>query len=468
MAIYQRLLNFDEAFARAESKIIINDLASESLDDKEAINKAIVTNFSEDMINLVPSCSCGALKGEFNIGLICEECETEVKSKLYEEMVTQVWFRKPEVIKGLLSPKILLLLDKKFTKSRFSVLNWLLDTSFKVNTKTPPFMSKLLQAGLPRGYNNFVDHFDEIMEVLFSMREFGAKRNSEDPLHTLIKSERRKVFSEHIPLPNKSLLVIEKNPTGIYVDPMIMTAVDAIQSLISTDNSKSESKEKTVENRISKALFKLAKFYGDFISVSGVKKGHFRQHIFGSRSNFAFRCVATSITDSHMYDEVEMPWGAALGVFRIHLISKLDKLGMGLNDSIGLLNSRIGKYDPLLDKLLKELIAESKDKCIYALLGRNPTLLAGSLIRVKIKSVKTDPSDTTIGLSILAVKSLNADFDGDELNLSVAIDDFLAKKWRPLSPHFNVYEATEPFEISGNISIPKPTIQTISSWLDAK
>ena len=63
----------------------------------------------------------------------------------------------------------------------------------------------------------------------------------------------------------------------------------------------------------------------------------------------------------------------------------------------------------MLHKVVQELIDETPDKGIYVLLNRNPTLLSGSIIRLKITKFKTNPSDNTIGLSILAVKSLNCD-----------------------------------------------------------
>ena len=42
----------------------------------------------------------------------------------------------------------------------------------------------------------------------------------------------------------------------------------------------------------------------------------------------------------------------------------------------------------------------------------------------------------------------------------------MADKWYPLEPKFNVFDMSGPYEISGNIAIPKPNISAISSWIE--
>jgi len=138
---------------------------------------------------------------------------------------------------------------------------------------------------------------------------------------------------------------------------------------------------------------------------------------------------------------------------------------MDINSAIGMLLGHVEKYHPLLDKLLKELIEESRDNALTVLLQRNPSLLQSSAQRVFITQFKTDPQDTTIGLSILICRGFNADFDGDALNCSIAIDNKMADFWYPLAPEFNIFQMDSPDRISGNIGMPKPAISSMSNWL---
>ena len=58
-------------------------------------------------------------------------------------------------------------------------------------------------------------------------------------------------------------------------------------------------------------------------------------------------------------------------------------------------------------------------------------------------------------------------FDGDAINFSLALDNFVAKEYDNLAPHKSVFSLDKPFEVSGNLSMPKPVVSTISSFLHA-
>lgn len=49
--------------------------------------------------------------------------------------------------------------------------------------------------------------------------------------------------------------------------------------------------------------------------------------------------------------------------------------------------------------------------------------------------------------------------------MSIAVDKFMAEKWYPLEPKFNIFQLSKPLEVSNNIAIPKSEINTISSWM---
>lgn len=466
MPVYQELNDFDTLFNQlSEPPIIINDLVNNSEEDKEAIKELVTTRYSSDMITLLPSCRCGISKGEFSIGVKCTYCNTTVRSMIENDIEPTVWFRKPNGVNKLISPIIWIMLKQRFKKSGFNIVQWLTDTTYRPSVKQPAVINKIMEAGIQRGYNNFVDNFDKIISYLFSLRDF--KKDGEDFLQLLINTHRQHIFSDYIPIPNKSLLIIEKTNVGIYVDPIIVKAVDAIEMLVSIDRNFHDQNPRVKENRSAKAINKLSEFYEMFNKTSlSPKSGQFRRHIFGSRTNFAFRAVITSQTDTHQYNTIEVPWGVGLTAFRPQLLNKLMKIGLDVNSAIGLLLGHVSKYHPMLDALLKELIEDAKPAGgIFVISQRNPSLLQGSALRTTISRFKTDPSDQTVGLSILTVKSLNADFDGDAMNFSIALDKFLADKWYPLEPMFNIYQMNKPGEISGNIGIPKPEISSISSWL---
>lgn len=373
MPVFQKLVDFNLMFnTLSESPIIINDLLNSSEKDKEIVSELITTRYTGDMVSLLPSCRCGVTKGEFSLGVKCEYCNSLVKSSVENDIEPNVWFRKPIGVSKLISPIIWIMLKNRFRKSGFNIIQWLTDTTYRAAVKQPAVVNKIVEIGIQRGYNNFVDHFDTIMDVLFNITDFKAKKGTEDYLKKLLQENRHLIFSDYIPLPNKSLLIIEKTNVGVYVDPIIVDAVDAIEMLVSIDKNFHDQSQRTKENRTAKAISKLSDFYEKFYKTNlSPKAGQFRRHIYGSRTNFSFRAVISSLTDTHSYDEIHVPWSIGLTAFRPHVLNKLLKLGMDLNSAIGLILGHVERYHETLDKILKEIIDENIDKSIYVCLQRN-------------------------------------------------------------------------------------------------
>ena len=89
------------------------------------------------------------------------------------------------------------------------------------------------------------------------------------------------------------------------------------------------------------------------------------------------------------------------------------------------------------------------------------------MLLVYITRFKTDLRDNSVSISNYNVKSMNADYDGDQLNFSLPLDFYLAEKWKTIETHHNVYLlSNEPFQISGNVAIPKPNVAQIAMLLD--
>ena len=371
MPIFQKLLNFNEMFMKlSEPPIIINTLVNNSEEDKEAIKELVTTRYSSDMITLLPSCRCGMTKGEYSIGVSCNFCKTTVQSNIENDIEPTVWFKRPNGVAQLISPIVWIMLKSRFRQSGFNIIQWLTDTGYHPQVKQPAVVNKIAETGIQRGYNYFVENFDNIISYLFSLKEYRKKED--DYLKMLIEQNRDCIFSDYIPIPNKSLLIVEKTNVGVYVDNIIVEAIDAIQMLVSIDLNYHDQSSRVKENRTAKAISRLSDFYEKFYDKSlGKKSGQFRRHIFGTRTNFSFRAVITSLTDTHYYKEIHVPWGVGVTAFQPHLINKLGKMGMDLNSALGLLLGHVEKYHPLIDKLLEEIIAESPDGMIPVILQRN-------------------------------------------------------------------------------------------------
>jgi hypothetical protein len=121
----------------------------------------------------------------------------------------------------------------------------------------------------------------------------------------------------------------------------------------------------------------------------------------------------------------------------------------------------------LIGGILEELIADAPGgRGIPCLIGRNPSLLQGSIQKVYISRVKPDVKDNTIGISVLALPACNGDLDGDQMNGVLTIDNFMADQTENLALYNTVFSNSTPYMFNGNITFPKTLLINISNFLD--
>lgn len=468
MANYLRLRNFDRDFSKlVEPPVFVNELANGSEENREMLRSMIMTRYSGDMISLLPSCRCGLTKSESSVNRRCLTCGTVVESAIENDIQSALWFKRPVGVAKLLNPTVWHWLDDRTTTSGFSVMQYLTDRTYKPDNKVPEaILKRFEEAGIQRGYNEFVNKFAQILSVIFDIKQWRIK-GEPDVLPLVLEHYKDAIFTDALPLPNKALFIVEKSNQVTYLDDVTRDALDMIPLMVSIDRDHHDQSTVVKENRTSKCISRLASFYKAYFKANlSSKPGQIRRHIFASRTVFSFRCVISSITGIHKHNRITVPWGVGLTTFRPHLINKMLKYGMDLNSAVGLIMAHIGKYHPLLDRFLKELVSESRDGVIWAILQRNPSLLKGSAQRVGIDGFWADPGNHTIGMPIGLCVAFNADFDGDELNVSVATDNHMADLWYPLAPSFNAMELDIPYKIAKNASICKPVVTSMSAWLD--
>lgn len=449
---------------------VVNNFSDSTEEDKRNINRSIYTQYSSDLLSNIPQCDCGDRMGAHRLNVLCKICNSVVKSQTDQELHALVWIKAPEGVDAMINPIVWTMLNKRFSRSNFEIIRWLCDTSYAPLVRVPPVLEEVKALNIPRGYNNFIRNFDAIMNELFELRAFRVRAKERDGLREFIATYRNCIFSKYLPVPNKILMVVEETNLGTYVDPIIMGALDAIRTMVGIDSDVHNFSTRVKENRTIKAISLLADFDQDVSKdLLASKQGLFRRHVYGTRSHFSWRAVISSITDTYNYDEIHIPWGVGTSAFRLHLANKLFKRGMNPNEIVSFLNEHAQKYHPLLDELFQELIAEAPGgRGIPSTMGRNPSLARGSCQAVFVSKVKTNIDDPTVSIHILTVKPLNADFDGDAMNFTLALDEFVAEHFRHLAPHKSTFDLNDPLEVSGDLGMPKPVVSTFANWLHSE
>lgn len=486
MGVWLGLVNHDEMYHTGTNgrQIVVNDLQNRTESDMAHVNNLLYTT-CEDVLTNIATCDCGEYYGGDKKGIICPNCETEVREPIERPLEKILWLRAPRGISALMNPIVWVMLSKRFEKSDFQVLRYIADRTYNPTSVTgyQKYVPELKAAGIERrGWNYFVENFDAIMEILFSMKSLQPTKTSsmsvfkdtlgiegeiDDPYYMLIKEQRDCIFSQFLPAPNKALLVLEHSPMKKrFYDANIVFALDAIRLMVGIDTQPEKSLN-VKENWTVKSITSMAEYYERYFNNTFKgKTGSFRKHVYGGRSNFSFRAVISSRTDAHEHNEILIPWAVAVSVLGLHIQNKLiNKYNWTPNEVFSFLNRYALTYHPLLDKIFEELIAECPFNGIPCLIGRHPSLERGSAQLQYIVGVKSDVRDITMSISILSVRPFNADFDGDMMYGLLPLDIQTTEALSTLELHYSAFTLSNPYTVSPNVSLPNQMVSTASYWM---
>lgn len=404
MGVHLKLVDYTEVFnSLSFTPKILNDIVTITNEQKQAFNKLTTTTYvNTDVFSNEPSCECGNLKGTYRLSEICELCVTPVREIFDGTLESRIWFRSPKKVAPLFNPSIWIMLQKTLTRGQVSVLEWM-----TVTTYNPPDtvyeMQVLMEAGFVRGYNSFQTNFIKVLDVLIEAKVAPAQKLK--GIKELCLRNKSAVFTNHLPLPNKTLLVIEKNPMARYVEDTAAQLLDIIKTMTGIDTQVPLLNNKQLENRTAKCQLMLANYHEEVTKNQISKKnGLPRKHLFGTRNTWSVRSVISSRTDAHKYDEILIAWGHAVVALSVHIKNKLiNKRGYTPLKAAAFINACVQKYSAEMDEVLTEIFSESNGG-LKAVFVRNPSLTQSSVEVFKVVGFKKNPSDPTISFSILCVR----------------------------------------------------------------
>lgn len=472
MSINLKFVNFDQLLQTNKGdKVFVNTVDVYNRHNKEILDKLILSNYTDDNISIIPSCLCGDIKGEYYIGTHCNNCGTTVKPTVEDNLSFLLWVKRVQGVQKFISPVILKILTERYkiTKPKVPIIPYLIMTDYKIDRKQQgknmEHIEKLdhilKQNNIKRGYNNFVDNFFNIISLL---EEHFRKKTPNDNYNFLefLRLNEHSILSDSLPFPNKVVFSMESNELGRFFDDSLVKPINVIRRLTGIDIYNKSTIVK--QNKVAKSLLELSDFYEEYIkTVFFSKPGLVRQHISSTRSHFTARAVITSLYGIHRYDEIHLPWSLSCTLFREHIINRLLKYGLIYKDAVSLLLTYNRTYNELIDKIFQEVIAEAGG--VPCFLNRNPSLHRGSIQTVRITKIKTDTEDNTISLSPLIAPSFNADFDGDELNITLILTKTVSDNMGNFDPHHNILGLAGVNGFTNNIKFPKTIVGTLNNWL---
>ena len=405
--IFVEVIDLDKKLAQLSLEpVIANDLDQTTKEGQIRLNQLLYTKYEGDSLNDIPRCGCGKLEGGQKLGMVCTNCMSEVDFDINRSFESVLWIRAPDGVKAFINPAVWITMSRVMTISKCNALEWLVNPYYKMEPgkQWSDAVKKMIDLGIKRGLNNFHDNFDFIMDTYFNL--FPNRRRSiyEVELEAYLKQNRDSIFSKHLPMLSKVGFVVEENDSGVFGDDVMPLAIDALRIITSIDRSFNTKSLTVREHRAVQCIMRMSEFYTKFVKEHLSRKpGAWRKHVLGGRVHWSGRAVISSLSKVHNYEELHVPWSFACQIFSMHLTNKLLKKGWTPLQIKRHITQHTLVYCPLLDKLFKEIIADSPYIGYPCTFGRNPTLARAAIQRLYITKVKTDVRINSISLSLIHI-----------------------------------------------------------------
>lgn len=393
--ILPKIMNLEEYFHTIKNPVIINQIQHQ----EKCFEKIIESICDVKSDNIVSSCECGKLEGDYYLDTICPECGTKVKSNFAVNLQNEVWIVMPGDYK-VLHPIIFLIFHNCFRKGMKSdpEQNYIIDILDRSKELPPDFAGYITD----QGFSYFYENFDHIMNFFINIYPKTSQRAFVKMLPILLERYKDAIWTNKLPIVSKYLQPISKDGYSLrYISPTIKPILKSLTSLVNKDLAMLVLKKSkaNIDRFIWKIYYNIIKYYYDIIDVKlKPKVGYFRKNIFGTKKHFTTRSVAVPILDPHygnevrfpcFGDEIHFPWAAGLTNYKYHLINILTKrMGYRLYDAYDKIIKGYYRYDPVIDQIFQLLILECKYKGFPVLVNRNPSLLLSNVSLAFVVKIK--------------------------------------------------------------------------------
>lgn len=454
-----------------KSILFVNELTREE-EDMDKINKYIKTEHKGDF-EVMPQCNCGSLSGPMLIvgNKVCLVCNSPATLRSEKPLKPIVYVRRPKGVAPLLLPYVWYMIMNLTKVGKFNTLLYMTNSSYtfkpvggRKTLQHNEFLEELNKIGFERDYNYFVNNLGRILTGLVNMKYLVRNANAKSMIEHY-DSHGHDFFVDNLYVLNKSLVVIDKNATGCYMDSRLKSTHNAIRSVIGIDISGLTPHQKG--NKMSKFIDEISTFYAKYINERfNRKSGLWKKHVFNMKGVHISRAVIVSQAGVHDQERLGVPWTIGVALLEQFIVAKLLHRGFCMNEAKRIHHKYIHIYNEYIHDIIKEVIANTKHGKFFIMAQRFPTLTQASMMRLYFDDVDISPEDHAFRLSIIGVRGSNADFDGDNIHVLLLPDTISEESWEPFDYHYHIFNPMAYREMSGTLSLTAQTVMNYEGWIE--
>ena len=234
---------------------------------------------------------------------------------------------------------------------------------------------------------------------------YSSAMRSEMPGEKDIKNYRMKIntcFQAIIRCANDIKATISQRPT----------VIESSEGLNQTEREK-------IDILLEKIQENAASVFNEEYQVIEGKKGIIQSKLIGGRHDFSGRSIIVPGARPLRAEEVEIPYLTFLKLFRFEIMNMYIKIyDVSVEKANHVLESASNLFDENVYKIMEILLEEHKgDHSLSVIISRNPCINMGSHGAFNIAYIKPNIDDKTVTLNTRVLTNMNADFDGDQINI---------------------------------------------------
>lgn len=234
---------------------------------------------------------------------------------------------------------------------------------------------------------------------------YSSAMRSEMPGEKDIKNYRMKIntcFQAIIRCANDIKATISQRPT----------VMESSEGLNQTEREK-------IDILLEKIQENAASVFNEEYQVIEGKKGIIQSKLIGGRHDFSGRSIIVPGARPLRAEEVEIPYLTFLKLFRFEIMNMYIKIyDVSVEKANHVLESASNLFDENVYKIMEILLEEHKgDHSLSVIISRNPCINMGSHGAFNIAYIKPNIDDKTVTLNTRVLTNMNADFDGDQINI---------------------------------------------------
>lgn len=372
-------------------------------------------------------CQCGEFKGRLFEGETCPLCHTKVESRDIDINYTGwITLGANYVINPYYYNRIADCIGKNALADIVNT-RMIVDVDGHMHFATLEELEKTAKRPLSKhpfvgiGLIEFRKRFNEIMDW------FKAKKKKKDDEFERLKKSATEVFTSHIPIYSTFL-----RPQSSTADTYYYNSIDKhINPLFSLSEKIKNCEEIDKHYILGRIQFRVNSLWDENFKLLNGKEGWIRGQILGGALNFTSRNVIIPGKDLRD-DEVDLSYHTFRELFKFKIIYYLSKMDNGsLAKAYTEWYNSGHKFSKRVYEVMMFILKQEQSRII---MNRNPTLNYYSMLLMRIRQIKQDMEDYTLTVPIAVLPGLNADFDGDILNIIAMVSKEMVYAFRKYDP----------------------------------